>query len=297
MALPESILTPLITIPADIPLILHEEFRKNYRALTHGTHRLFLFAADHKIEHLDADFYGPGVASEAHHPQHIFNIASNARIGALATQFGLIARYGKAFPDINYVIKLNSKTNLIPAEQKDPFSKQLWSVEDVVTLKETSGLLIRGVGLTIYLGSEYEDLMLEQAAQMVFKAHQSGLVATLWIYPRGKAVKHATDATLLAGAAGLANCLGADFVKLQPPTATAQKTSAELLQFIAQAAGNTKVICAGGTQHASEQLFQEVRDQLSIGGIAGAAIGRNIWQHSLNDAIKLANELSAIIYD
>lgn len=285
-----------ILIPADVPLASHAAFCKHYATITQGTERLFLFAADHKIEHLDADFMGPHISPEAHDPEHIFEIASKARIGALATQLGLIARFGKEYPHINYIVKLNSKTNLLTSAQKDPLSRQLWSIEDVVQFKQESGLPICGIGLTIYLGSEFEDIMLAQAAYSVFQAHQAGLVAILWIYPRGKYIKNATDALLIAGAAGVAACLGADFVKIHPPTATTTQSSAELLQLAVQAAGNTKVICAGGKQYASEKLLQEVQDQINIGGVAGAAIGRNIYQHSLSDAIALANELSDIIY-
>lgn len=284
-------------IPADVPLSQHAEFRKNYDAMTWGTDHLFLFAADHKIEHLDADFYGPGIDPEAHNPEHIFKIASNAPIGALATQVGLIARYGVQYAQVHYLAKLNSKTNLLPASARDPFSRQLWSVDDVVALKERTKLSICAIGLTIYLGSEFEDLMLAQAAQAVFQAHQKGLVAILWVYPRGKNVSNETDAHLLAGAVGVATCLGADFVKIHPPQATSEQSSADLLRFIKEAAGNTKIICAGGKQHASEQLIQEVREQIALGGIAGAAIGRNIYQHSLPDAIELAKNLSKIIYE
>jgi DhnA family fructose-bisphosphate aldolase class Ia len=65
-----------------------------------------------------------------------------------------------------------------------------------------SNLDILGLGYTIYLGSENEGEMLAQAAQLVFQAHQAGLVTVLWIYPRGKAVKDEKDPHLIAGAAG-----------------------------------------------------------------------------------------------
>ncbi len=282
-------------IPSDVPLSMRAEFYKNYTALTFGTGRLFLFAADHKIEHLDADFFGPGVDPAAHHPEHIFHIASQAPIGALATQLGLIARFCQQYPHIRYIVKLNSKTNLVPPQTHDPLSRQLWTVQDVLTFKEQSKALICAVGLTVYLGSEYEATMLAQAAQMVFQAHQHGLIALLWMYPRGKGIKNENDAVLLAGATGVATCLGADFVKIHPPQATDSLASAQLLQLAVQAAGNTKVIIAGGKHRDSDALLQEVRDQLAIGGSSGAAIGRNIYQHSLSDALELAHKLAKLI--
>ena len=51
------------------------------------------------------------------------------------------------------------------------------------------------------------------------------LSLVLWIYPRGKAVPDEKDPDLIAGAAGVALCLGADFVKVNPPKATDSQTS------------------------------------------------------------------------
>lgn len=285
-----------ILIPADVPLAAQDEFRKNYEAITRSTGRLFIFAADHKMEHLDEDFSGPGIDPAAHDPEHIFRIGSKAHIGAFATQLGLIARYGKLYPEINYIAKLNSKTNLIPPREKDPMSKQLWSIDEVIALKRDSGLAVRGIGLTIYVGSEYEESMLEQAAHAINQAHQHGLIATLWMYPRSHFISDETEYHLLAGAAGVAACLGADFVKIQPPHPDGSRSSAELLKFIVQAAGNTKVICAGGKQHDPQLLIKEVHEQITIGGSSGIAIGRNIWQHSLDDAVALANKLAEEVY-
>jgi fructose-bisphosphate aldolase / 6-deoxy-5-ketofructose 1-phosphate synthase len=279
--------------PADVPEHKRSEFYAHYQRLTFSTGHLLLFAADHKIEHLDADFFGPEVSQEAHDPRHLFEIASNAPIGGFATQLGLISRYGFEYPSIPYVIKLNSKTNLVT--NKDPLSTQLWTIDDVVAFKESSSLVICAVGVTVYLGSEYENSMLLQAAQMIFHAHQNGLVAILWMYPRGSHIKNDRDHHLLAGAVGVAAALGADFVKIHPPAATQNKSSAELLAFLVEAAGNTKVICAGGEQMSHEKLLIETQSQMRSGS-AGAAIGRNIFQHSQSDALKLTTELSKIIY-
>jgi fructose-bisphosphate aldolase / 6-deoxy-5-ketofructose 1-phosphate synthase len=284
-------------IPADVPVSMHKEYSKNYHALTHGTERVLLFAADHKIEHLDKDFYGPHIDPSAHNPEHIFKIASEGRIGALATQLGLIARYGKQYPAVHFIAKLNSKTNIIPIAHKDPLSKQLWNVEDVISLKKQMGLSICGIGLTVYLGSEYEGIMLSQAAQAVFEAHQHGLITILWMYPRGSNVLDDKSGDIIAGAAGVAPCLGSDFAKINPPHPTEKHSSIELLKRAVEAAGNTKIICAGGEAHSPQVLFQEIYDQLTIGGTAGAGIGRNIYQHSLKEAVAMTRALAALIYD
>lgn len=279
-----------ILIPGDVPNNMIQTFRDNYNAITRETGRLMLFACDQKIEHMNADFYGDDIDPSALDPEHIFRIAAHGSVGALATHLGLIARYGKQYPSVNYIVKLNAKTNLIPLEQKDPVSTALWFIEHVINLQQLTGLSIRGVGYSLYPGSEYEEVMLAQAAQIVYAAHQYGLVTILWEYPRGKSVHDESDAQLIAGSAGIANSLGADFVKVKA-------IDPSLLQMVTTAAGNTKVICAGGVQKDEKILLHEIYDQIHIGGAMGAAIGRNIFQHALPEAVLLTQAISAIVYE
>ncbi|EGQ61147.1 aldolase, partial [Acidithiobacillus sp. GGI-221] len=104
-----------------------------------------------------------------------------------------------------------------------------------------------GVGYTIYPGSEFEPTMLSEAARIIQDAHAMGLLAVIWAYPRGKAVgEREQDPHLIAGAAGLAACLGADFVKINPPLDAAGAMDGTLLGEAVAAAGRTQVICAGG---------------------------------------------------
>lgn len=285
-----------LTVPLDVPEDMQEEFISNYNALTFKTGKLFIFACDHKIEHLNHDFYGPLISKQANNPEHFFKIASKGHVGALATQLGLIARYGKKYPEINYIVKLNSKTNIIPTSFKDPLSQELWSVEDSFNFKKNSKLNIRGVGYTIYLGSKYEHLMLAQAAKVVNRAHQLGLVAILWIYPRSQYIEDERDGSLIAGACGVANSLSADFVKVQVPRGNISESSIKQLQIATQAAGNTKVICAGGEFQNKEKLLSQISDQINLGGTFGIAIGRNIFQRSEEDAIILTRNVSYIVY-
>ncbi|MEX0672319.1 MAG: hypothetical protein WD068_03095 [Candidatus Babeliales bacterium] len=286
-----------IFIPADVPRTAFQTYKENYQAITKSTDRLFLFAVDQKIEHLNQDFYGPNLPCDIDWPEHLFTIGASEYAGAMATHMGLISRYGMKYNTINYVVKLNAKTNLIPTKEQDPLSNELWSVDDVIQFKQESGLQIRGIGYTIYLGSEHEKTMLHQAAQAVLQAHQHGLIAILWIYPRGKNVHDPTDGNLAAGAAGVGAALGADFVKIQQPKPSEGKTSAQWLHVAAHAAGNTKIIISGGAKVASKDLLTTIYNSLHSGGIAGCAVGRNIFQHSTEAGIALSKAIAAIIYE
>ncbi len=288
-----KIKTKDVVVPLDVPKNLRDKYVKNYLTITRESGRLMLFAGDQKVEHLNDDFYGEGIHPDDNEPEHMFRIASKAKIGVFATQLGLISRYGMDYPKVPYLVKLNSKTHLIKTAQSDPFSNELVSVEQVIDFKENSGLNILGVGYTIYLGSEYEPEMLRQAAQIIYEAHQHGLITVLWIYPRGKAIKDEKDPHLIAGATGVAACLGADFVKINYPKKEGCE-SKEILKEAILAAGRTKVVCAGGGSDDVKVFLSKLYDQIAVSGASGNATGRNIHQKSLPEAIKMCNAIYAI---
>ena len=280
-------------LPADVPADKIATFLENFRQSTGGSGRLMLFAGDQKVEHLNNDFCGEGIPPEDNDPEHLFRIASQADIGVFATQFGLISRYGRDYPDIPYLVKLNAKTNLIPYSQKDPYSQQWLEVEDIVRFHKSSGLNIRGVGYTVYLGSEHEHAMLREAARIVHEAHLNGMIAVLWIYPKGNFVDDEHNGHLIAGAAGVGAALGADFAKLKVPYSNGDFDS-EALKEVTTAAGRTGVLCEGGDKRDREAFLRELHTQIHEGGSRGNGTGRNIHQRSLKEGIAMANAIYVI---
>ena len=273
-----------VKVPVDVPRDARETYIDNYMAATRGTGRLMLFACDQKVEHLNGDFYGEGIDPSDLDPEHLFKIGSEGVCGVLAGQRGLIARYAADYPEVNYLVK---------TAQDDPYSPQLHDLQAVLTMRE-EGVNIVGLGYTLYLGSEYESTMLAEAGQLIAEAHEAGLIVVLWIYPRGKAVADEKAPALIAGAAGVALCLGADFVKVNPPKATDEAMSAESLKIAATAAGRTGLVCAGGSTVDAQTFLTQLHDQIHIGGACGNATGRNIHQRSLDEAVRLTKAISAI---
>ncbi len=282
--------------PLDVPEEYRSEFEKNISTATHGTGRLMLFAGDQKVEHLNGDFYGEGIAPDDAHPDHMFQIASRAKVGVFATQLGLIARYGGDFRTIPYLVKLNSKSDAIRKDVSDPRSFSWYTVDDVMKFKKTSGLNILGTGYTVYIGSEHEGYMLHEAAQMIFQAHQHGLFTVVWMYPRGKSIADEKDPHLVAGAAGVAATLGSDFVKVNYPKPK-EGDRAKALNEAVVAAGRTRLICAGGGSIDVKEFLQTLHDQLHISGVSGNATGRNIHQKPIEEAVRFANAVSALTLD
>jgi fructose-bisphosphate aldolase / 6-deoxy-5-ketofructose 1-phosphate synthase len=288
-----------VLIPCDVPSSHHAIYVKHYLQATRNTGRLMLFAGDQKIEHLNDDFFGVTdlgeIAADDHDPEHLFKIAQQATIGAFAAQLGLINCYGRDYPDIPYIAKLNSKSHLVSTEQHDPLSRALWQVADVARVKEMSGVNIIGVGYTCYLGSEYENDMLAEAAKIIGDAHALGLLSVIWIYPRGAAIHNEKDPHLIAGACGVAVCLGADFVKVNFPSGVDHPEKA--FREAVLAAGRTGVICAGGKSTDAQDFLQQIHAQIHTAGAAGNATGRNIHQKDLAHAVRFCNAISAITLD
>ncbi len=282
-----------VKVPCDVAPELRDEYITNYMKATRGTGRLMLFACDQKIEHLNKDFYGEGIDEADLDPEHLFKIGTQGVCGVVAGQRGLIAQYAADYPDANYLVKMNSKTNIVGIDQEDPYSPQLYDFDAILAMRE-AGVNIVGLGYTIYLGSDYEATMMAEAGELIAQAHANGMLVVLWIYPRGKAVKAEKDPDLIAGAAGVALCLGADFVKVNPPKPEDGRTPAEALKIASTAAGRTGLVCAGGSTVDAETFLSQLYDQIHVGGACGNATGRNIHQRSLDEAVRLTKAISAI---
>ena len=287
-------------VPADVPDELIETFIDNMDAATCGTGKMNLFACDQKIEHLNDDFYDGGntIPLTSNDPEHLFTIGQKCHeqgtIGVLAGQLGLISHYARDYPEIPYLVKLNSKSHLVKTKQRDPISQALWDMDDVMSLVH-NGINVVGIGYTIYIGSEYEHEMLSEAAQFIRQAHELGMISVVWMYPRGNAVADEKDPQLISGAAGVAACIGADFAKVNYPAEFKGMTRPESLAIASQAAGRTGIICSGGGSLPPKEFLQRLWDQMNTGNCRGAATGRNIHQKGTQDAMKMTAACHAII--
>ncbi|MBP3866655.1 MAG: aldolase [Eggerthellaceae bacterium] len=292
-----SITREQVKVPVDVSPEMRDIYVDNYMKATRETGRLMLFACDQKIEHMNKDFYDGGDEIDLAdcEPEHLFKIADQGVCGVMAGQRGLIARYAADYPNINYLVKMNSKTNLVKTSQEDPYSPLLHGLDAVLAMRD-SGVNIVGLGYTIYLGSEYEATMMAEAGELIAQAHAEGLLVVLWMYPRGKAVTAEKDPDLIAGAAGVALCLGADFVKVNPPKPEGDdmRTPAEALTIASKASGRTGLVCAGGSTVDAETFLTQLYDQIHVGGACGNATGRNIHQRSLDEAVRLTRAISAV---
>ena len=79
-----------VKVPADVPAEAQQTYVKNFLMVTKSTGRLYLFAGDQKIEHLNDDFYGTTdigqIPIDDGDPEHMFKIAANSHVGCFAAQ-------------------------------------------------------------------------------------------------------------------------------------------------------------------------------------------------------------------
>ena len=245
---------------------LMDQFLKNGRSI--------ILAYDQGLEH------GPSVDFDNRNvdPSFIVEIASKGGFSGLALQKGVAERYydGK----VPLIVKVNGKSNLVKGE---PVSRQTCSVEYAVSLGA------KAVGYTIYLGSEHEAEMFAEFGKIQEEAHERGIAAITWVYPRGAAIANDTSKEIVSYAARTALELGADAAKIKY-TGDSQSFS-----WAVKSAGKVKVFMSGGPKASTDEAFlAQVRGAIDAGA-TGIAVGRNVWQHQ--EPVKMAEMLRKVVFE
>lgn len=211
-------------------------------------------------------------------PAFIMEMAAKGKFTGVVFQKGPAERFydGK----VPLIVKVNGKSSLPKGE---PLSRQLCSVEHAVSLGA------KGVGYTIYLGSAHERIMFTEFGRIQEEAHERGIAAIAWVYPRGEAVQDDTSREIVSYAARAGLELGADAVKIKY---TGDSGS---FAWAVRSAAGIKVFMSGGPKASTEQAFlEQVKGVMDAGG-SGLAVGRNVWQNK--QPLKMAEKLRKVIFD
>lgn len=310
-----------VAVPRSVPRTSREDYVNSYLEATAATGRLSMFAMDQYFEHLFEDFYGQ--QHEDTSIRHLFDIAVNCHASAVAVQLGPLVRLAgldAEYGSVPTIVKITSKTNYRSAE---PYSAVIDTVEAAVAARE-QGINVVGIGTTVYPGSEHEERMYAETRKLIREAHQAGLIAVVWCYPRGAAVvakakKWLTEAgvevpekfgdreaekhpkTVLAAAAVL-TVLSPDFGKINPchPSQLGLADPADVgaderaLADAVKMASPVGIICAGGSKQDEEKFLAQLKRQIDIAGVRGNATGRNIHQHPPEKAVRMADAIAAV---
>ncbi len=239
--------------------------------LTNG--RSMLLAYDQGFEH------GPSVDFNEKNvdPTYVMDIAAKGGFNGIVFQKGLAEKYYDG--RVPLILKVNGKAGLLKGE---PNSRQNCSVEYALSLGA------KAVGYTIYLGSEFEGEMFQEFGRIQEEAHENGIPAIAWIYPRGKAVANDTTKEIVAYAARIGLELGADAVKIK------YTGDPETFSWAVKSAGKALVYMSGGPKAPTDEDFlKQVRGVIAAGA-TGLAVGRNVWQNE--NPLRIADALRKIIF-
>jgi class I fructose-bisphosphate aldolase len=259
---------------------------------------------DQGFEHGPARSFAPN--PEGYDPRYHFRLALDAGCNAYAAPLGFLEGGAAEFAgEIPLILKLNSHDSMAP-DGKNPAPSVTASVKDALRLGCVA------VGYTIYPGSAQFRKMYEDLAEITREAKANGLAVVVWSYPRGEGLSKEgeTGVDISAYAAQIAAQMGANVIKVKPPTAHVEQpdakkvfdaekipvaTLAERIRHVVQSSFNGRriVIFSGGAKGADEKIFEECKG-IRDGGGFGSIIGRNSFQRKKADALKFLDQVMKI---
>ncbi|MBW2720390.1 MAG: class I fructose-bisphosphate aldolase [Deltaproteobacteria bacterium] len=266
-----------------------------------------------KVETILANYAGenPGVIGNLRRLMNTGRLAGTGKLVILPVDQGFEHGPARSFapnpPGIAHeyagrlplILKVNNSDSL--GGPDEPCSALTSAVDDALRLG------CAAIGYTIYPGSGLRNQMFQDLRDLINEARSVGLPTIVWSYPRGADLtkEGETAIDVVAYAAQIACQLGAHVVKVKPPTEVvfqdaAKKsyenvpigTLAERIQHIVQAAFNGKriIIFSGGAAKGTEAVLEEI-GEIAKGGAYGSIVGRNAFQRSNADAVKLLHDI------
>jgi fructose-bisphosphate aldolase, class I len=269
--------------------ILHDHGLRNGTAI--------FLPYDHGLEHGPRDFFGNPEASD---PRHIIKLALEGGFNGIAIQIGLARKfYWEYAGEVPLVLKLNGKTDI--ASAIDPLSPVNATVEEAVRLGADA------VGYTLYVGSPAQERDFAQYLRVREDAERFGMPLIVWSYPRGTAIdaRGGRDCFYAVDyAARTASELGADLVKVNFPQPDKQSgvpepyrrrfSQAEAIEAVVRSANRTLLVVSGGEQAGDEAMLEKARLSMEAGA-TGLIFGRNVFQRSHDDSLRLVAQLREIL--
>jgi len=210
----------------------------------------------------------------------IVNQVAEGGANAVLLHKGIIrAGYRGYGADIGLILHLSGSTSLGP----DPNDKVL--VADVI---EAIKLGADAVSIHINVGSKTEPEQLKTLGQVAKICEEWGIPLVAMMYPRGEKIKDEYDVEVVKLAARIGAELGADIVK------TPYTGSEETFREVVRGCPVPTVMAGGPKTKTDEEFCQMVYNSVRAGG-AGAAAGRNVFQHE--DPAKMVRVLCGIVHE
>lgn len=267
-----------------------------------GTGKLVILPVDQGFEHGPSKSFAPN--PEAYDPDYHFNFAIEAGCNAYAAPLGFLEHGAKRFSEkLPLILKLNNSDSLFGG---DPTQIMTSSVDDAVRLGCVA------VGFSIYPGSDSSPKMYEELRKITFEAKSKGLAVVVWSYPRGGKLRKEDETAIdvISYAAHIAAQMGADIIKIKPPSDHISKddiselymkndikikTLSDRISHCIKSAFNGKriVIFSGGPAKGKDEILDEIQ-AIANGGGFGSIVGRNSFQRPFDEGLSLMREIMDI---
>lgn len=263
-----------------------------------GTGRVVILPVDQGIVH------GPMPSflanSEAFDPLYLFKLALQAGMSAYAAPLGsLEVGAGLAeYLGLPLIAKLNNEAQFF--KPQEPFPALSGDPKRIVERAVALGCI--GVGMTIYYGTVHQKQNVEEAAAVFEYARQCGLLSVAWAYPRGVGLEGKDQSLQVTAHAVYCSAveLGADIIKVKPPTIAIGKADDEfgtLPKAVAllkrSALDGRRMVIFSGMEKADDSQVVATAAQIADGGGSGMIIGRNSFKRSFADACKMIEGVAA----
>ena len=269
-----------------------------------GTGKFLILPVDQGFEHGPARSFAVNPAG--YDPRYHFKLAIESGCNAYAAPLGFLEAGAREFAgQLPLILKVDNHD--VTQDEEDPTQAQTSSVKDALRLGCSA------IGFTIYPGSSQRFEMYETLRILAEEAKSVGLAVVVWAYVRGSTIKGdlQTAIDMIGYAAQISAQLGAHIIKVKLPNDkialdAARKvyeaqnipigTLTERVRHVVQCAfdGRRIVIFSGGDRVDDDQLFGEIR-AIRDGGGFGSIIGRNSFQRSHDDSVKMLHMVQDIL--
>lgn len=266
-----------------------------YTILNHGelagTGKMIILPVDQGFEHGPEKSFSLNPVS--YDPLYHFQLAIDAKLNAFAAPLGMLnAGAAKFAGQIPLILKINHSNSL---------NKNSINQACIASVEQALNLGCIGVGFTIYPGSDNFLEMLEELSILSEEAKKYGLLSVVWSYARGPEINknHESAMDIISYAAHMACLAGGHIIKVKLPLNLLHDQSninsysniSSLADRVADIkrscfAGRRLVVFSGGATKNDHELFEEIK-AINQGGGNGSIIGRNSFQRSKTDALKM----------
>lgn len=289
---------------AENPGVLTNMARMLNHGRLKGSGKMVILPVDQGFEHGPARSFA--MNPDGYDPAYHFNLAIESGCNAYAAPLGSLEACAREYAgEIPLILKINN-SDVLAKSGGHPISALTSSVDDALRLG------CAGIGFTIYPGSSERKQMYEEIAIATREAKKAGLAVVIWSYARGDLLSKEGETAIdvIAYAAQIAAQLGANIIKVKPPTAHIElaeakkvyeaqgirvKSLADRTKHVVESAFNGRrvVIFSGGEAKGTAEILAEVKE-LALGGAFGSIMGRNAFQRPKAESIQLLKQVMDI---